>query len=289
MLRNEDEEAKPFLENGKVEAYSQILASRHRSLLPWVLTAVSWLVTMYAVTSTGSVSSLRSSNCNCDTTNTPILQDTTPIKSPHQASLGWPTDIQDMHSVITMEERVFSGALDYDKEINEFVRAAPADPTEPQYFGPPSEEIDANWKKLLHGQYTIMTDEEAAPFEPRLTRFPGDNEFHFSPDVYHSLHCLNALRRVIDKDYYTQPGRSNSELLSRVWNQTNINRLHNDHCLDQLRQSILCHGDLTPVPIYSWPNIPIAFGQGSVHTCRKFEPIREWLDRRNEQTNNTIL
>jgi hypothetical protein len=39
-----------------------------------------------------------------------------------------------------------------------------------------------------------------------------------------------------------------------------------DHCLDQIRQSIQCNGDLSPVPLYWWDG---------------WESIREWVDRRN--------
>lgn len=52
---------------------------------------------------------------------------------------------------------------------------------------------------------------------------------------------------------------------------------HMDHCIDSLRQSLMCSSDLAPIP-YAWntkyqQNMPIA---ATTHTCRDFEAIKEW-------------
>ena len=60
----------------------------------------------------------------------------------------------------------------------------------------------------------------------------------------HSLHCLNAIRIALDGSLKNP---------SSGYRQ-NLTRIHLDHCVEQLRQVILCHGDLTPVtltPVYS--------------------------------------
>lgn len=59
---------------------------------------------------------------------------------------------------------------------------------------------------------------------------------------------------------------------------------HLEHCLDRLRQAIMCHGDLTPSPLYRFEGYPVALGKSGKHTCRKFEPIRQWMDKRAKKS-----
>jgi hypothetical protein len=59
------------------------------------------------------------------------------------------TDLRDAHPYIAYEERVFSGKLAFNKEIGKVYRDV--NPSEPQYFGLPSPEIDNAWADLLRG------------------------------------------------------------------------------------------------------------------------------------------
>lgn len=56
-----------------------------------------------------------------------------------------------------------------------------------------------------------------------------------------------------------------------------------DHCIDQIRQEILCHADTTPVTI-----LPLVMGNETgylgqterLHTCRNSKELKQWtLDR----------
>lgn len=62
------------------------------------------------------------------------------------------TDMRDAHSAIQYEQRVFTGALVYDPDTKRVIRKPDA---ENEYFGPPSEELDAAWHELLHGKSSI--------------------------------------------------------------------------------------------------------------------------------------
>ena len=101
------------------------------------------------------------------------------------------------------------------------------------------------------------------------------------PDVLHNLHCLNAVRKHLDSSYY---GRS-MELPQEY------QRMHMDHCLDMLRQSIMCHADLTPVTLKPFwdggeegPKKRVFYlGQTErEHTCRRWEDVRAWVERRGD-------
>lgn len=76
----------------------------------------------------------------------------------------------------------------------------------PQYFGPPSPEIDAAWKNLLWPEYPAVSHKEMKwnkhlDFEEG-DRLPATGQFYVALDVFHDLHCLNAVRKELDKDYY---------------------------------------------------------------------------------------
>jgi hypothetical protein len=106
--------------------------------------------------------------------------------------------------------------------------------------------------------------------------------FYGGTDMQHSLHCLNAVRKHLDLDYYE----------SSMTLPMEYRRIHIDHCMDQLRQAVMCHGDLTPVTLK-----PVWVGGESgkheklyllgqterMHTCRRWEDIREWVTERGEE------
>jgi hypothetical protein len=108
------------------------------------------------------------------------------------------------------------------------------------------------------------------------------------PDMFHSLHCLNAVRKALDRQYYSQQELEHVEIV--IQNSSHFpddwHRIHIDHCLEQLMQSIQCQGDLSPVPLYNWNGVPVGLGIGQTHTCRKWEPMREWMDQRAKISQN---
>lgn len=57
-----------------------------------------------------------------------------------------------------------------------------------------------------------------------------------------------------------------------------------DHCLDHLRQTVQCSGDLTPVP-ERWDDVnDMLYWDFEVpRTCRNFQSLRSWQDKRVEQ------
>ena len=56
---------------------------------------------------------------------------------------------------------------------------------------------------------------------------------------------------------------------------------HIDHCINSIRQSLMCSSDVTPIP-WAWSEkdqqlLPVATG---IHKCRDFEAVREWASQR---------
>ena len=64
--------------------------------------------------------------------------------------------------------------------------------------------------------------------------------------------------------------------------QREDNRYHNEHCIDMLRQSVMCHGDITPVTM-RWGKtqpIPLADVTGP-HECMNWARLNEWAKERS--------
>lgn len=94
-------------------------------------------------------------------------------------------------------------------------------------------------------------------------------------DMFHSLHCLNSLRKAVAGSM----GHGIQGL------QANYTQLHINHCIEHLRQAILCHGDLTPVTlkpvVHTDGNILDLVGQTEYpDTCRDWTSLRQEMDKR---------
>jgi len=112
---------------------------------------------------------------------------------------------------------------------------------------------------------------EAKQLKNRTSPINNEGDYVVTLDVFHHLHCLNKIRQKI------------------YWNTTKygspepayINTPHVDHCIDQLRQSLMCTVDITPIP-YQWYPKYAAYmpATGIMHTCRNFEAVQKWAMER---------
>ncbi|KAK3694914.1 hypothetical protein B0T22DRAFT_477626 [Podospora appendiculata] len=90
----------------------------------------------------------------------------------------------------------------------------------------------------------------------------------------HHLHCLNLIRKAVyfNYDYYKRLGEkefSNGEAILRP---------HITHCIDIIRQQLMCVVDVGVMGQVWWdPEDPKAFPDfGTRHKCRDFEAVRAW-------------
>ena len=162
---------------------------------------------------------------------------------------------------------------------------------EPRYTttGGTFEEVDEAWDTLLRGRYVRLKDDEISwmnqdAFHQDLGIIDLDDPGKLEPGVYggpdmlHSLHCLNALRKHIDVDHY-----GNHLKLPEQYR-----RMHIDHCIDQLRQAITCHGDMTPVSLRKVDlgdhQIGLLGETERMHTCRNGMDLKQWWWNRGDET-----
>ncbi|KAK1755396.1 hypothetical protein QBC47DRAFT_188879, partial [Echria macrotheca] len=150
--------------------------------------------------------------------------------------------------------------------------------TNPPYVGPPSPEIDAAWKELMGPVTVFLSDDEVDLFPDHQLRFYPEYGLHKAfVTVFHDLHCVNLLRKALSLEYYPEL-------------QGYTLPIHLEHCLDSLRLSIMCTGDMTFMPLETsewgdWEK-PIT---PTVYSCRDYKALRTWSKVRDATNEEGIL
>ncbi|PMD46911.1 hypothetical protein L207DRAFT_551790 [Hyaloscypha variabilis F] len=147
------------------------------------------------------------------------------------------------------------------------------------YRQEPSPEVDQAWTDIGVYLGVILVDEDkalkAGISKGHITTPPeAGGQYYVNVEVFHQLHCLNLLRKTNywNHDYYAKLGEN------EFVNEDHIVRIHADHCLDALREQLMCTADIGVLPYVrvkdkgrAYPDFPAA-----PHMCRNFDDIREW-------------
>ncbi|KAL1615087.1 hypothetical protein SLS56_011941 [Neofusicoccum ribis] len=130
-----------------------------------------------------------------------------------------------------------------------------------EYHGPPSEEMDKRWAELWHFSVgEAITKNEAKHLANATSRLGPKH-----PELYW-IKLDNALRMSVWSEYYAD------EYYAAI-----LERDHLAHCIDSLRQSIMCHSDITPLILQWDETLQKSRHRANVpHTCRDFDKIRDW-------------
>jgi hypothetical protein len=97
--------------------------------------------------------------------------------------------------------------------------------------------------------------------------FLGEEHYAFDVSMWHQIHCLNHIRAMFVM------GDDGSD--------------HTAHCFHYLRQGILCAADTTIESGGTTKMLPngdkVAPGAGTVHTCRDWRQVYDWLESQHEK------
>ncbi|KAE9379519.1 hypothetical protein N431DRAFT_460772 [Stipitochalara longipes BDJ] len=182
---------------------------------------------------------------------------------------GFKTDLQAITNHIELEEVVFENQVVL-SDTGQLVRV-PGDG--PQYVGEPSEAIDDAWRNLLIGLNVDLKGSEADDIRDKTFQWPKSDVSYSGVDLFHSLHCLNEIRKFLYPEYYAEKDPTEAE--------KRVERVHQEHCLDYIRQSLQCGGDLTPMNwVWIEQTQKVFFKPGTPHTCRKFDAVWQWVEER---------
>ncbi|KAF7345275.1 hypothetical protein MSAN_01904200 [Mycena sanguinolenta] len=190
------------------------------------------------------------------------------LRRPSQADGAMPLEVQKV---------LYSPALSaVENEVKVYHLGFPGDLSPFQI--PSSPELDLMWSDLYNYGVSRITKEEAARLPNKTHAIPGDPGHYIAElDVFHNIHCLNKVRMALDPDCYPDWRISTSNNYIPTQDATE----HISHCIDWLRQSIMCHVD-TSVIVWQWDSqANESRVKGNVaHTCRKFDKITEWAKER---------
>ncbi|XWX00532.1 hypothetical protein V2A60_008552 [Cordyceps javanica] len=136
-----------------------------------------------------------------------------------------------------------------------------------EYTGDNLTQVTALWEELS-GDPGVVALPEAYVKQTRLPhalRFPWDEDKGvYLLQGFHDLHCLRTLFRYV---MYTELKQPQHIALS-----------HALHCLDQLRQGVVCNADDTPR--YAGFQNPPGTGSGQVRMCRDWKKLERWAEER---------
>ncbi|KAH8903529.1 hypothetical protein BR93DRAFT_981318 [Coniochaeta sp. PMI_546] len=141
-----------------------------------------------------------------------------------------------------------------------------------KWQGPPDDEVDKAWREIYVDIGVIKIPKADADKLPNATLpIPGEEDgYIIALEVYHQLHCLDLLRKHLYPDRYGADRQMSSRAKKKYW-------VHLEHCIDNLRQTIMCHSDVSTIP---WINHDLG-GQfpdaHSTHVCRDFDKLTAWM------------
>ncbi|KAF9219419.1 hypothetical protein BS17DRAFT_789232 [Gyrodon lividus] len=150
------------------------------------------------------------------------------------------------------------------------------------YNGPPSPAVDAAWDALYTRAIMQLPKSEADRLPNKTAPIPGDEDnYIFTFDIFHQLHCLNNLRQTLHPEYYNDAYYASKGVDNpmKIHIEGHEGFDHTGHCIDSLRESLMCSADITPI-VWAWderrkrtaPRLDV------VHVCRDYEKIQEWAD-----------
>ncbi|KAE8369713.1 hypothetical protein BDV27DRAFT_152794 [Aspergillus caelatus] len=142
-----------------------------------------------------------------------------------------------------------------------------------EYEGAPNAKNNAAWEKLLAvGVVGISSHEDSKLPNGTALSVTNPSVHIVELEMFHQLHCLKWLR---DR-YWELEGVVESSM------DVPQRQAHSDHCIDYLRQVIMCHGDITPIS-FEWNNGIDAYlaHHSTPHMCRNFNSIYEWAAKRD--------
>ncbi|KAK7952805.1 uncharacterized protein PG986_008533 [Apiospora aurea] len=189
---------------------------------------------------------------------------------------GFPNELGPAKRTIEVESQWFEGSPAFLDDGFEYV--PPPDDGIPRlkYTGDPTleedrKEMDRNWAMYHWGRFFLLEEHEAREaWGPDYQKYhaPKQGGYVAALEVMHTIHCLDHIRKGFRPDVYPPDNEIHGVK-------------HIDHCINHLRQVILCAGDLTPIPSVYFTGIENNYiNSDRPHTCRNFKKIRDWVSER---------
>ncbi|KAK1613536.1 hypothetical protein BDP81DRAFT_387988 [Colletotrichum phormii] len=140
-------------------------------------------------------------------------------------------------------------------------------------MGQPNPELDKKWYHLA-GLRNFAVDQETlarANKSRAAVQWPGTQKYQAGLEAFHQLHCLNYIRMYTYMDYYS---KIDFDMLQEPLEERTE---HKDHCIDVLRQQLMCAPDLNIYTFHWTKHSPVPFFDLSTnHECIDWERFDSW-------------
>ena len=147
-----------------------------------------------------------------------------------------------MNHTPTLQKDPVRSAVRYEKQVFDHSQVF-FNHTPKPYSGVPSPEKEAAWDELLRNFNIRVSEDEMRHLGKLEHGLPlPDGGYFGSLTVFHQLHCIWRLQKSLYPKYYW------SDLSE---DEAFLNLVHSEHCLDVMRQSILCNAD-TSIMTMRW-------------------------------------
>ncbi|KAH7153330.1 hypothetical protein EDB81DRAFT_648860 [Dactylonectria macrodidyma] len=154
-----------------------------------------------------------------------------------------------------------------------------------------SKKVDAAWEALgVDYRAGIISYEDGLAsglddsFVQRSEKYGGG--FLVNVEGMHHLHCLNLVRKSLyfNYEHYKEMGTHAFE------NHGIIFQRHVTHCLDTIRQVLMCNVDTAVLgQVWANPDDPLAFPDFNTrHMCKNYDAVRIWSERLQEVPNEEL-
>ncbi|KAJ5239324.1 MFS multidrug transporter [Penicillium chermesinum] len=159
----------------------------------------------------------------------------------------------DVHEIFSSQKSPYTG-LGYDVEVPYTHHT--------KYTSHNLTEANEAWEGLSIDPMVIAPtkEEQASLGLPESWQFPWDsNRNIYFVKVFHQMHCLKVMRKTYHELWAGEEG--------------SIPPGHIEHCLDTLRQDLMCKADDTPMPSLELLN---GGGENQNMHCKNFDKLVEW-------------
>jgi len=133
------------------------------------------------------------------------------------------------------------------------------------FMGKPRPEQTLAWENITKWRNIAVSKEDLDIINRTSIELADGSGYMATLEVFHHVHCLDFIRMYIFRDYYDT--HENEDLR---WK-------HVDHCIEVLRQSVMCHADISLLT-WKWADVqePPFADFHIKHECRNWDNILEW-------------
>ncbi|KJX97224.1 hypothetical protein TI39_contig523g00002 [Zymoseptoria brevis] len=170
--------------------------------------------------------------------------------------------------------------LDFQFEYKQMNATLLASPRDEIFRGEPSPEVDRAWNRIANTKPIALSKEEllVAGLDPSKTvKFPesyGLGEAYAARiDVFHQLHCLDALRQQAYHNEHKHVRRGQQKTTPKMHDA------HLSHCIYYLLQNIMCQASVDVYPHVWTDTLAQPYPDfNTVKKCRNFDAILGWQE-----------